>query len=703
MASRPMPRAALYLLGALVLLVAMTVPARAAATSGPRKLVDGTGLQLGAMTPTSDRLVYRETRAGTQSLSSVPLSGGAPVQLSAPLAANGSVAKAIMSQDGGRVAYTAAHARAPFADLYVVPMTGGTPLPLGDRVVSPGYVTEIQFTPDGERIVYAITDGRDELGRPNELYTVPSSGGVPAKLNLLRGDERILGTAMSADGRYVVYQSQIANTVPIPLSTTSTSNTSLNVSTAADTASHPLLSIVPLVDGTVKVIDDAVSPWALSGDGRYLIYAGQPTASFAPSLYAVDLETGTKTSLGLPVDTSGFILAFLPSPSHALYLFGSSEVGPWDLYSAPLTGGVARKLNTEGPVLVNTGSLMPGVAAGRVIFYGEDKGGTSFSLFSAPVDGRPLVRLSADLDLDVFYGDRFVLSKNGRRVVYLAPAHAGAADQHFLSGVPVDGSTPPMMLGELPAVPVSSNPRLFAVSPDGNWVIYPDYGNSDGNLRAVRTDGSARITLNDLNSRVRIDDEARVLPALITPDSRRVVFEANSSVATGATGLYVADLVAPGSTLSDITPQGGSLTSADGALTVQFPAGTVGDAVTVEQRPLAAPREDVPAGRTALRAFTLEARDGRGDAVTQFGQPLTLIVQYTDSELAAVGLDEASLNLAFWNGNSWADLLPCDGCGVDADRNRIVVRLDHFTEFALLGQPAPSAEKPRVFLPLSMR
>ena len=95
----------------------------------------------------------------------------------------------------------------------------------------------------------------------------------------------------------------------------------------------------------------------------------------------------------------------------------------------------------------------------------------------------------------------------------------------------------------------------------------------------------------------------------------------------------------------------------------------------------------------------MEARDGSGQPVIQFALPYTLVISYTDEELAALGLSEDSLNVAFWNGSAWVDVLPCAGCSVDTVNNRITVVLDHFTEFALVG----TAAETKVFLPLVRR
>ena len=68
------------------------------------------------------------------------------------------------------------------------------------------------------------------------------------------------------------------------------------------------------------------------------------------------------------------------------------------------------------------------------------------------------------------------------------------------------------------------------------------------------------------------------------------------------------------------------------------------------------------------------------------------------------GINEADLNLAFWNGSAWVNVLPCVGCGVDTVNNRLTAVLDHFTEFALLsGVPTAGDGKTRVYLPAVLR
>jgi hypothetical protein len=147
-----------------------------------------------------------------------------------------------------------------------------------------------------------------------------------------------------------------------------------------------------------------------------------------------------------------------------------------------------------------------------------------------------------------------------------------------------------------------------------------------------------------------------------------------------------------------IAPAGGSVTNYDGSVSLSFPAGAVSGATNISYSGQLAPAHGLGLRLGSLRSFTLTATDGGGAPVTQFAQPYTMVVTYTDAELAAAGLSEASLNIAFWDGSAWTNLLPCAGCGVDTVNNKVTVKLNHFTEFALLG-----AVEYKSYLPLVRR
>ena len=106
------------------------------------------------------------------------------------------------------------------------------------------------------------------------------------------------------------------------------------------------------------------------------------------------------------------------------------------------------------------------------------------------------------------------------------------------------------------------------------------------------------------------------------------------------------------------------------------------------------PTQPLANGSVALRSFRLEARTSAGQPVTHFQAPYTMTIAYADADLAARGIAESTLVVAFWDGNRWVNV-PGQ---VDTEHNRVIIVLDHFTEFVL----AAGGEQ-RVFLPLVLR
>jgi hypothetical protein len=136
---------------------------------------------------------------------------------------------------------------------------------------------------------------------------------------------------------------------------------------------------------------------------------------------------------------------------------------------------------------------------------------------------------------------------------------------------------------------------------------------------------------------------------------------------------------------------GGSLVPPGNSISLVFPAGAVSNTtlVTYTTRPQPTP---APGGFQFLgKSFILEATDLAGNPVTQFDQPYTLTLHYSDSDLEATGVwPEASLNLYFWDGVMWQPVLPCSGCSLDLDTNTLVAVLNHLTDFAVLGCTLPA-------------
>ncbi len=159
---------------------------------------------------------------------------------------------------------------------------------------------------------------------------------------------------------------------------------------------------------------------------------------------------------------------------------------------------------------------------------------------------------------------------------------------------------------------------------------------------------------------------------------------------------------------ANVTPTEGGTITGPNNIQLDFPAGAVAQASMVNVATLPAPQ--LPDNQRALYGFRATAATLGGQPITTFAQSYTLQVPYTDAQLVALGItDPTTLNVAFWNGAAWTNMLPCNGCGVDTANKVITVVADHFTDFAVLGQstvvnpPPPPAGAAMIYLPIVTR
>ncbi len=137
---------------------------------------------------------------------------------------------------------------------------------------------------------------------------------------------------------------------------------------------------------------------------------------------------------------------------------------------------------------------------------------------------------------------------------------------------------------------------------------------------------------------------------------------------------------------------------AGSAVRIEIPAGAITQATQFAYASVFTVA-DIPVGYAfAGHAFNLDAyREGEPCSGLVFEAPVTFTIQYTDVDIE--GLDEETLELRFWDGERWST------AGItlaerDVLENRLVVRIDHLSEFATFAQPSGERE---VYLPLVVK
>jgi len=145
----------------------------------------------------------------------------------------------------------------------------------------------------------------------------------------------------------------------------------------------------------------------------------------------------------------------------------------------------------------------------------------------------------------------------------------------------------------------------------------------------------------------------------------------------------------------------GRFSSTDGQVKLDLPATDAHAGVDLAYTAIQTPTHPLPPGKRGLRLFRLIAENGAGDAIHQFEANYNLEVSYTDADLAKLGINENTLKLYFYDEATSQWILI--GTTLDAPNNKVAGALDHFTDFALLGDPVTQPTARSLFLPLVQR
>jgi hypothetical protein len=218
----------------------------------------------------------------------------------------------------------------------------------------------LAISPDSSRVLYVADQTTDEIF---EIFSVPSTGGVAAKLNgelVFSGDVSNIGAQFSPDGTRVVYLAD------------QTTNEVLELFSVPSTGGVATKLNGPLVAG--GNVDFNVL--AFSPDSSRVVYRADQTTDEMFEVFMVPSAGGTATKLngalvaGGDISSSG--LAISPDSSRVLYLADQTTNDVFEIFLVPSAGGVATKLNGA---LVNGGdvSSMRFSPDGSLVLYYADQ------------------------------------------------------------------------------------------------------------------------------------------------------------------------------------------------------------------------------------------------------------------------------------------------------------------------------------------
>ncbi len=226
---------------------------------------------------------------------------------------------------------------------------------------------------------------------------------------------------------------------------------------------------------------------------------------------------------GLP-DRDRIILAEIsPDGQNVVYVRRLSR-GNDQLFVVPIAGGTPKGLTRpfENRQLVVITSIQITQDNRRVLFVSNQETDAKRELFSVPLEGGDLVKLSPQLGIDRNISD-FKLSPNGEHVVYRADQRTDRVSELFR--VPISGgaSTPLN-----PPLESFADVFEYQVSSDSRRVVYTadQITNAVGELFSVAIDGS---DFQKLNKPAITEFGQSVTHYQISPDGSRVVYLSNQN------------------------------------------------------------------------------------------------------------------------------------------------------------------------------
>lgn len=363
--------------------------------------------------PNSGRVVYKVDQAADNrfDLYSVAITGGAQTKISRLVSNSGDATNFKISPDGTRVVYEYEQDIDNSDDidtLYSVSITGSAATRLTSTQPEAA-VGEFFFTPDSSRVVFEFSSPNDEV---YGLYSIPVTGGQSALVTPKYYADQY---AVTADSRSLVYITDFENDDIFELYSSPITGGSRTMLSQKNAAANEDVKSFQLVNGQPA----AVYAYRNAADG-----SGDPD-SFGivtvsgDNLFNKDTNISFSASGGYAIGADNRSIVFLGTPQSNP--FSSSE-----LYSITVesNGEVRRLSNTAATPQRGVGEFKITPDGRRVVFNAYPNGGGGFVLYSTPVQGGAITKLSGNPPADNVSASvfRFELTADGARAVYTYPA-----------------------------------------------------------------------------------------------------------------------------------------------------------------------------------------------------------------------------------------------------------------------------------------
>lgn len=446
-------------------------------------------------------VVFLSTQEFSQELFSVPTNEGSVVRLNPDLVDSGDVTilSAVsrpvtpfrISPDSERVVYVADQRSNGLFELFSVPIGGGDAvrisgdLPGGGDVGATGSATDFQISSDSQRVVYLADQNVDGQ---RELFSVPIAGGTAIRLNteLTISGSDVVDFLISPDGQQVLY-----------------------LADQNDDESFELFRVA-ITGGTAERLngdlEGDVEEFQISTDGQHVVYRADQEEIFDVELYRVAITGGAETRLNGDLVATGIagaseVVGFKISAdsSRVVYRADQDTDNTFELYSVPILGGVAVRLNED---LIGGGDVAEefdiSADSQTVVYIADQMFDNDFDLFSVSITGSDATQINpansnvaSGSSTGALPDNAFAVSPDGQQVVFLVGFSGGNGE---LFSAPIAGGTPVT----LDAVAPGNIDDNFQINPDSQSVVFSPESLTRDLFRIAITGGEAEQINGDL-------------------------------------------------------------------------------------------------------------------------------------------------------------------------------------------------------------
>ena len=311
-------------------------------------------------------------------VSVIPINGGTATRLSGELLEQGGDVESFqLSADGQHVVYRADHAGDENYELFSVPIGGGAAVNLNRELVPNGNVFDFKISPDSNTVVYQADAIFNDV---KEIFKVPITGGDSIKVNTDIGlNLNVSNFKFSADSQYIVYSTNFLGQTEFALfSVKLNSNTvvQLNEGTSLNIPSEYTNTFVVSPDsqrvvftrdggnertGLYSVMLDGskltrlnsapgattylVSFSKVWSDSKTVSFRGRSDATVGYNLFRVPIEGGTPEQINPDLNDGSIVIHIISNNGEVLYTASSNGSDVWELYYVSAEGNSAVKVN----------------------------------------------------------------------------------------------------------------------------------------------------------------------------------------------------------------------------------------------------------------------------------------------------------------------------------------------------------------------